>query len=124
MIIANKELLQKQQNCIDLLEQITQDDIPNQQLNELGHNYDIIANSNNYKNPIIVKYYGNAVKAGLVQPKGTAFSNSVGQLLKEAALLQKILLDAIDYKTFLSTAAYARVNVNEGQFLQVYIQTF
>lgn len=66
-----------------------------------------------------MKYYAGAVKAGLVQPKGTAFSSSVSQLRKEASLLYRILLGAKDYQIFLKTAAWARVHVNEGQVTKV-----
>ncbi|KAI4498981.1 hypothetical protein M0802_005847 [Mischocyttarus mexicanus] len=119
-LAANQELLQKQQDVIDLLSQITQDQIPNPQLNHIGHTYNIVANADKYDNPVIVKYYGNIVNAGLVQPRGTAFSNSISQLRKEASILQQILLGAQNYQVFLNTAAYARVYVNEGQFLQAF----
>lgn len=64
-------------------------------------------------------YYAGAVKAGLVQPQGTVFTNSISQLRKEVSLLYRILLGAKDYQTFLKTAAWARVHVNEGQFVKV-----
>lgn len=62
-----------------------------------------------------------AVQAGLVQPKGTAFSSSISQLRKEVALLQRILLSASNYQTLLATAAWARVHVNEEQFVKAFI---
>ncbi|XP_029048952.1 allergen Cr-PI-like [Osmia bicornis bicornis] len=114
---ADQELLKKQQDCIQLLQKITQD-IPNPQLQNFGETYDIESNAHYYDNPIIVKYYAGVVRAGLVQPKGTMYSNSISQLRKEVALLYRILLDAKDYPTFLKTAAWARVRVNEGQFVK------
>ncbi|XP_076648924.1 hexamerin 110 [Halictus rubicundus] len=117
---ADQDILTKQQNVIQLLQNIGED-IPNQQLQELGINYDIVSNALQYQNPIIVKYYAGVVDAGLVQPKGTVFSSSNGQLRKELSLLYKILMGAKNYQTFLQTAAWARVNVNEGQFVKALI---
>ncbi|XP_012154393.1 hexamerin 110 [Megachile rotundata] len=116
---ADQDLLRKQQDCIQLLQKITQE-IPNPQLQNLGTTYDIDSNAHQYNNPIIVKYYSGAVRAGLVQPKGTVYSNSISQLRKEVALLSRILLGAKDYPTFLKTAAWARVHVNEGQFVKAF----
>ncbi|XP_066595017.1 hexamerin-like [Prorops nasuta] len=114
---ADQEFLQKQQDIIHLLQHIGQD-IQNEKLYQLGVNYNIVENAQNYQNPIIVQYYAGAVQAGLVQPKGTVFANSVTSLRKEVALLTQILLGAQDYTTFLQTAAWARVHVNEYQFVQ------
>lgn len=118
ILSADQELLNKQQDVIQLLQSIGQQ-IPNQQLQQLGVNYDIASNSLQYDNPIIVKYYAGAVQAGLVQPKGTVYSNSISQLRKEVSLLHRILMGAKDYQTFLKTAAWARVHVNEGQYVKV-----
>lgn len=60
-----------------------------------------------------------AVKAGLVQPQGTAHSHVVSQLRKEVSLLYRIFSDAKNYLTFLKTAAWARLRVNEAQFVKV-----
>lgn len=120
VLLANQDLLKKQQDVILLLQQITQP-IPNQQLQILGTTYDIVGNSNQYDNPILVQYYAGAVQAGLVQPKGTVYSSSISQLRKEVSLLHRILLGAQNYQTFLATAAWARVHVNEGQFVKAFI---
>lgn len=111
-------MLNKQQDIIQLLQKITHD-IPNQQLQNLGASYDIESNAHLYNNPIIVKYYAGAVRTGLVQPKGTAYSSSVSQLRKEVTLLHQILNGAKNYQTFLNTAAWARLHVNEVQFIKV-----
>lgn len=112
--------MKKQQDCILLLQQITQE-IPNEQLHNLGTTYDIQNNYQQYENPILVRYYVGAVQAGLVQPKGTAYSSSISQLRKEVSFLHKILLSAKNYQTFLATAAWARVHVNEEQFIKAFI---
>lgn len=119
-LLADQDLLKKQQDCLLLLQQITQE-IPNEQLQILGTNYDIQSNYHQYENPILVKYYAGAVRDGLVQPKGTAYSNSISQLRKEVSLLHRILLGAKNYQTFLATAAWARVHINEEQFIKAFV---
>nr|XP_012214582.1 PREDICTED: hexamerin-like isoform X1 [Linepithema humile]XP_012214583.1 PREDICTED: hexamerin-like isoform X1 [Linepithema humile] len=117
---ADQELLKKQQEIILLLQQITQE-IPNEQLQILGSTYDIESNLNQYENPLLVKYYVGAVQAGLVQPKGTPYTSSISQLRKEISLLHRILLGTKNYQTLLATAAWARVHVNEEQFVKAFI---
>lgn len=112
--------MKKQQDVIVLLQQVNQE-IPDQQLQNLGSTYDIQNNLQQYNNPNLVNYYASAVQAGLVQPKGTSYSSSISQLRKEVALLQRTLLSATDYQTFLATAAWARVHVNEEQFVRAFI---
>lgn len=112
--------MKKQQDLVLLLQQITEE-IPNEQLQILGTTYDIQSNYQQYENPSLVKYYVSAVQAGLTQPKGTAYSSSISQLRKEVSLLHRVLLGAKNYQTFLSTAAWARVHVNEGQFVKAFI---
>jgi len=112
--------VKKQQDVIVLLQQINQE-IPDQQLQNLGSSYDIQNNLQQYNNPNLVNYYASAVQAGLVQPKGTSYSSSNSQLRKEVALLQRTLSSAKDYQTLLATAAWARVHVNEEQFVKAFI---
>lgn len=112
--------MKKQQDVIVLLQQINQE-IPDQQLQNLGSSYDIQNNLQQYNNPNLVNYYASAVQAGLVQPKGTSYSSSNSQLRKEVALLQRTLSSAKDYQTLLATAAWARVHVNEEQFVKAFI---
>lgn len=112
--------MKKQQDVIVLLQQVNQE-IPDQQLQNLGSTYDIQNNLQQYNNPNLVNYYASAVQAGLVQPKGTSYSSSISQLRKEVTLLQRTLLSAKNYQTLLATAAWARVNVNEEQFVKAFI---
>ncbi|WP_161935979.1 hypothetical protein, partial [Staphylococcus haemolyticus] len=117
---ADQELLKKQQDILCLFEQITER-IPNQQFYNLGVTYDIVQNLVDYHNPNVVKYYAGLVQQGHVQPQGTPFSLSVSQLRKEVALLTRVLLGAKNYGVFIKTAAWARVNVNEIQFIKAMV---
>ncbi|XP_033207939.1 hexamerin-like [Belonocnema kinseyi] len=117
---ADQGLLQKQQEIIYLLDNLI-GEIPNEHFRAIGHTYDIEANLQAYENPNLVKYFATAVKTGNVQPKGTVFSVAVNQLRQEFVLLTRIFLGAKDYSTFLNTAAWARVHLNEGQFVKAFI---
>lgn len=110
--------MKKQQHVISLLENI-KGHIPDEQLHNLGVNYDIEAHLHNYVNPSLVKYVVGSVATHNVQPKHTPFCQSISHLRREIALLHRILLGAKDYETFLSTAAWIRVHFNEHQFVKV-----
>ncbi|XP_031778331.1 hexamerin 109 isoform X1 [Nasonia vitripennis] len=116
---ADQDILKKQQHVIHLLENIV-GELPHQYLYEIGYKYEFEPYLQNYENPSVVKYYLGLVKTGHVQPKGTPFSVSVSQLRKEVALLTQIFLGAKDYETFLNTAAWARVYVNQDQFVKAF----
>lgn len=95
--------------------------LPNEKLYQIGYNYEFAPHIDHYENPSVVKYYIGLVKTGHVQPQGTPFSLSISQLRKEVALLTQILIGAKDYETFLNTAAWARIHVNQDQFVKVCI---
>ncbi|XP_043466523.1 hexamerin-like [Leptopilina heterotoma] len=117
---ADQTLLQRQNEVIQLLENIV-GEIPNEHLSTIGHTYDIEGNLQSYENPNLVKYLATAVRTNNVQPKGTVFSTTVNELRQEAVLLTRILLGARDWKTFINTAAWARVHLNEPQFLSAFV---
>lgn len=111
--------MKKQQDVIYLLENIAGSS-PYTPYYEMGVNYEFEKHYDHYEYPTVVKYYYGLYKAGQIQPKGTAFSYSVSQLRKEVELLTQIFLGAKDYETFLYSAAWARVHVNQDQFVAAY----
>ncbi|XP_033209434.1 hexamerin-like [Belonocnema kinseyi] len=113
---ADQTLLRKHLQIIQLLENIA-GEIPNTQLLSIGQTYDIESHIRDYDNPSLVKLAAAAVKTGNVQPKRTAFSLTVSGLRQEVIILTRILLGAKDWDTFLNTAAWARVHLNEYQFV-------
>ncbi|XP_008558555.1 hexamerin [Microplitis demolitor] len=117
---ADQELLKKQQDIIHLLEHITQP-TPDKQVYNLGINYDIEQSYGDYSEPHMVEYYVGLVKQGHVQPKGTPFSMTISQLRKEVSMLTRMLLGAKNYSVFFKTAAWARIHVNEHQFIMAFI---
>ncbi|XP_058803507.1 hexamerin-1.1-like [Phymastichus coffea] len=116
---ADQELLKKQQDVIYLLENIA-GELPYEAYRDLGYKYEFEPYLQNYENPTVVKYYVGLVKTGHVQPKGIPYSYSVSQLRKEVSLLTQIFMGAKDYETFLNTAAWARIYINQEQFVTAY----
>ncbi|XP_044577115.1 hexamerin-like isoform X2 [Cotesia glomerata] len=117
---ADQDFLHKQQDVIHILEHITQE-IPDQHIYNLGKTYDIEHSYGDYSEPHLVEYYVGLVKHGHVQPRGTPFSTSVSQLRQEVSLLTRMFLGAKNYSVFFKTAAWARIHVNEHQFIQAFI---
>ncbi|XP_033232129.1 hexamerin-like [Belonocnema kinseyi] len=113
---ADQTLLKKNLQIIQLLENIA-GEIPNTQLLSISQTYDIESNLHAYDNPSLVKLAATAVKTGNVQPKRTAFTITVSGLRQEGVILTRILLGAKNWETFLNTAAWARVHLNECQFI-------
>ncbi|CAG5108704.1 Similar to Arylphorin subunit alpha (Manduca sexta) [Cotesia congregata] len=117
---ADQDFLHKQLDVIHILEHITQE-IPDQHIYNLGKTYDIEHSYGDYSEPHLVEYYVGLVKHGHVQPRGTPFSTSVSQLRQEVSLLTRMFLGAKNYSVFFKTAAWARIHVNEHQFIQAFI---
>ncbi|XP_014212554.1 hexamerin-like [Copidosoma floridanum] len=118
---ADQDFLAKQQDVIHLLENIA-GQLPNDHLRNIGSTYEFEPYLKNYENPSVVKYYLGLYATGHVQPQHTPYSYSVSQLRKEVALLTQIFLGAKDYVTFLSATAWARVHVNQDQFVTAFAQ--
>lgn len=53
-------------------------------------------------------------------PRGKIFSPFYPALLEEAIALFKLLRSADDIQTFFRTASWARVHINEGQFVYAF----
>lgn len=110
--------MKKHLQIIQLLENIS-GELLNTQLLSIGQTYDLESNIHAYDNPSLAKLAAMAVKTGNVQPKRTAFSLTVSGLRQEVVILTRILLGAKNWETFLNTAAWARVHLNECQFVVV-----
>ncbi|KAG8037449.1 hypothetical protein G9C98_005659 [Cotesia typhae] len=95
--------------------------IPTPVRQHAGKTYDIEHSYGDYSEPHLVEYYVGLVKHGHVQPRGTPFSTSVSQLRQEVSLLTRVFLGAKNYSVFFKTAAWARIHVNEHQFIQAFI---
>lgn len=113
--LADKQLLQRQNDILKLLVRIEQPNYYEDQA-QLGNTYDIESSIKDYKYPEEVKKFVFAYKKGFL-PRGVPYSSYYTSQSYETELLFKLLVAAKDYDTFYKTAAWARININELQFL-------
>lgn len=113
---ADKEFLLKQKKVYNLLYHISQPDIVNPTLYNEGKDYNIEANIESYTNQDAVKEFLYLYKYGML-PRGDIFSVYYPKILKESVALFRVLYYAKDFDVFYKTALWARIYINEGQFV-------
>ncbi|XP_063367222.1 arylphorin subunit alpha-like [Cydia amplana] len=86
---------------------------------KLGYEYDVEANIDNYTDKKAVEEFLMYYKSGFM-PKYKTFSVFYDEMREEAIALFKLFYYAKDFETFYKTAAFARVHINDGQFLYAY----
>nr|WGN96264.1 setae polypeptide [Ochrogaster lunifer] len=97
----------------------------NYQLNEdaeyykIGKAFDIEDNFDKYTNKKVVEEFMYLYKTGFL-PKGFEFSVFYERMRDEAIALFHLFYYAKDFETFYKTAAFAKVHLNEEQFLYVF----
>ncbi|XP_023936946.1 arylphorin subunit beta [Bicyclus anynana] len=115
---VDAEFVQKQQQILKLFyhpEQVN----PEAEYYKIGKEYDIEKNIDNYTNKKAVQEFWTLWKTGFL-PKNVPFSIFYERQREEAVSLFHIMFYAKDFETFWKTAAFARVHINEGQFLYAY----
>ncbi|KAK2586862.1 hypothetical protein KPH14_009800 [Odynerus spinipes] len=113
---ADKDFLVKQKKVYNLLYHVSQPDIVNPALYTEGQQYSIEANIDSYTNQDAVKEFLYLYKYGML-PRGEVFSVYYPKLLKESVALYRLFYYAKDFDVFYKTALWARVYINEGQFV-------
>ncbi|KAM3965823.1 arylphorin-like [Aphomia sociella] len=112
------ELVGIQKRVLSLLENWKQVDT-DAEYYKLGKSYDIEANIESYTVKEAVTEFLSLYKAGFM-PKNELFSIFYEKQAHEVIALYKLFYYAKDFETFYKTAAFARVWLNEGQFLYAY----
>ncbi|XP_060804780.1 arylphorin-like [Amyelois transitella] len=82
----------------------------------IGKQYDIEKNIDKYSNPKIVHEFLSLYRVGFT-PQFYLFSIFQEKQREEAVLLYELFYSAKDFETLYNTAAFAKVHLNEGQFL-------
>lgn len=113
---ADKDFLLKQKKVYNLLYHVSQPDIVNPSLYNEGQQYSIEANIDSYSNQDAVKEFLYLYKYGML-PRGEIFSAFYPKVLRESVALYRLFYYAKDFDTFYKTALWARIYVNEGQFV-------
>jgi len=111
-------LLEYQYKFLSLLENIGQIDY-NAEYYKIGKDYVISEHADKYSNSAAVVDFDVLWEVGFM-PKYEAFSIFYERQRLEAKLLFDLFYYAKDLETFYKTAAWARVHVNEGQFLYAF----
>lgn len=114
--IADKEFLLKQKKIYNLLYHIPQLSLVNPSLYDEGRSYNIESNIDSYTNTTAVKDFLYLYKYGTL-PRGEINSLYYPKLLKETEALFRLFYYAKDFDTFFKTALWARIYLNEMQFV-------
>ncbi|XP_038222258.1 uncharacterized protein LOC119839897 [Zerene cesonia] len=115
---VDNEFVSKQMEILKLLYHSGQLN-PDAEYYKIGKDYDIEAHINNYSNQKAVEEFLDLWKVGFL-PKNIPFSIFNEKSKQEAIALFHVLYYAKDFDTFYKTAAFARIYLNEGQFVYAY----
>ncbi|XP_048513195.1 hexamerin-like isoform X1 [Athalia rosae] len=117
--IAPEELVFKQKLVYELLQHVDQATVGNPELYKKGKSWDIKENSKLYDSEQVVNEFLEKYERGML-PRGRIFSVFYPVILEEAISLFRLFKSATNHDTFLKTAAWARIHVNEGQFIYAF----
>nr|AAG44960.1 hexamerin 2 [Corcyra cephalonica] len=112
------KLVGVQKKVLSLLEYWKQTDTEAEYYN-IGKSYDVEANIESYTDKEAVTEFLYYYKAGFLA-KNELFSIFYERQALEVIALYKLFYHAKDFETFYKTAAFARVYLNEGQFVYAY----
>ncbi|XP_076243329.1 hexamerin 70a [Calliopsis andreniformis] len=113
---ADKDFLQKQKKIYNLLYHISQPSVVNPSLLDEGRAWDLENNIDSYSSRAVVEEFLDMYKHGMLA-RGDIFSMFYPKILNEMEALFKLFYAANDFDIFYKTALWARINVNEGQFI-------
>ncbi|XP_045488878.1 basic juvenile hormone-suppressible protein 2-like [Pieris rapae] len=113
--IVNWDVKQKQMFILKLLNNILQPCMY-KDIEEIGKTFRIEDNVQLYGKQDVVKTFISRTKEGFL-PRGEVFTLHVDRQLKEVVTLFHMLYYAKDFATFIKTACWMRLYVNEGMFV-------
>ncbi|XP_053976478.1 arylphorin subunit alpha-like [Hylaeus volcanicus] len=112
---ADTDYLLKQKKVYNLLYHVSQPMVVNRDLYDEGQAWSIESNLNSYGNEAAKKFLSFYEKGML--PRGALFSVYYPKLLKELMALFDLFYYANDFDVFYKTALWARIYMNEGQYI-------
>ncbi|CAH2092844.1 unnamed protein product [Euphydryas editha] len=115
---VNSDFVTKQEKILKLFLHPKQVD-PEAEYYKIGKDYDIKAHIDDYTNKKAVEQFYELWEFGTL-PKNKPFSIFYKKQQEEAVALFYVLFYARDFEVFYKTASFARVYMNEGQFLYAY----
>ncbi|CAG4955885.1 unnamed protein product [Parnassius apollo] len=114
-IFVNMDIKQRQVFILKLLNHITEP-VMYKEIEEIGKNFKIEANVNLFTRTDVVKTFINNFKFGML-PRGEIFNIHMDRQLKEVVSVFHLLYYAKDFTTFIKTACWMRLYLNEGMFV-------
>nr|QNJ45048.1 hexamerin [Antheraea pernyi] len=109
------DMKQKQLFILKLLNHVTQP-VMYKEIEEIGQNFKFEDNMELFTKTDVVKSFVNTLKVGVL-PKGEVFTLNVDRQMKEVVNMFHLLYYAKDFSTFLKTACWMRLYLNEGMFV-------
>ncbi|XP_045451439.1 basic juvenile hormone-suppressible protein 2-like [Melitaea cinxia] len=113
--LANMDIKQKQVFILKLLNNVM-GPVMYKDIEDIGKNFKIEDNMELYSKPEVVKTFLNNWEIGFL-PKGEIFTIHIDRQLKEVVTMFHMLYYAKNFSTFLRTACWMRLYVNEGMFV-------
>ncbi|KAL4709002.1 hypothetical protein ACJJTC_005863 [Scirpophaga incertulas] len=113
-IAENLSIKQRQIFILKLLNNINEP-VMYKDIEDIGRNFNIEENINLYTRQEVVKSFINHLKFGTL-PRGEIFTLHVDRQLKEVVTMFHMLYYAKDYESFIKTACWMRLYLNEGMF--------
>ncbi|CAK1586873.1 unnamed protein product [Parnassius mnemosyne] len=114
-IFVNMDIKQRQFFILKLLNHVTEP-VMYKEIEEIGKNFKIEENVNLFTRTDVVKTFVNNFKIGML-PRGEIFTIHVDRQLKEVVSMFHLLYYAKDFTTFIKTACWMRLYLNEGMFV-------
>ncbi|KAG6443402.1 hypothetical protein O3G_MSEX002813 [Manduca sexta] len=109
------DIKQRQIFILKLLNHVTEP-VMYKEIEDIGKNFKIEDNVEFYTKTDVVKTFVNMVKIGTL-PRGEVFTLHVDRQLKEVVNMFHLLYYAKDFTTFIKTACWMRLYLNEGMFV-------
>ncbi|XP_072944968.1 basic juvenile hormone-suppressible protein 2-like [Epargyreus clarus] len=113
--IVNMDVKQRQIFILKLLNHVMEP-VMYKEIEEIGKNFNIENHLDFYTKTDVVKTFINWFKIGFL-PRGEVFTLNVDRQLKEVITVFHMLYYAKDFTTFIKTACWMRLYLNEGMFV-------
>ncbi|XP_059052734.1 basic juvenile hormone-suppressible protein 2-like [Achroia grisella] len=114
-LLGNMDIKQREVMILKLLNHVTEP-VMYKEIQDIGVNFKLEENVELFTKTDVVKRFVNLVKVGLL-PRGEVFTLSAVRQMDEVITAFHVLYYAKDFATFIKTASWMRLNVNEGMFV-------
>ncbi|KAJ8715012.1 hypothetical protein PYW08_004993 [Mythimna loreyi] len=113
--ITTMDIKQRQLIILKLLNHVVEP-LMYKDLEDIGKNFKFEENMDSFVKTDVVKTFVKMLKTGVL-PRGEIFTLHIDRQLKEVVTMFHMLYYAKDFTTFIKTACWMRLNLNEGMFV-------